>query len=168
MFRAAAVFLKPEEITGDLLSIERAAGGTNLTIRDADGNEHAVFLSQETPIYLHGDGVIPIGFLNQLLLNCGSKKVRVALDPEKTEPTALEVKVQQERLFGEVADILRDRTVRLKDGKLVRIQEGATILLNTKRADIPLDFSDVKIGDELTLFGLEACDVLDADFYNQI
>lgn len=168
VFRAMAVFLKSEEITGDLLRIERADGGTNLIIKDGEGNELVVFLPQETPIYLQGDGEISLGLLNQLLLNCGSKKVRVALDPEETEPTAQEVSVQHERLYGEVADLLKDRTVRLKNGKLVRIQEGATILLNTKRADIPVDFNDIKTGDELTLYGLEACDDLDVDFYAYI
>ena len=94
--------------------------------------------------------------------------MRVALDPEETEPTAQDVRVQQERLYGQVVDILRDRVVRLKDGKLVRIQEGATILLNTRRADIPVDFDAIKVGDELTLYGLGACDDLDVDFYAYI
>ena len=168
MFRAVAVFLKSEEIIGDLLRIEQATGGTSLIIKDADGNEPAVFLPQETPVYLQGDGEISLRLLNQLLKSCGSKKVRVALDPEETEPTAQEVRVHQERLYGQVVDILRDRVVRLKDGKLVRIQEGATILLNTRRADIPVDFDAIKVGDELTLYGLGACDDLDVDFYAYI
>jgi hypothetical protein len=170
LLRAMTVFLESEEITGDLLRIERATGGTNLIIRDKDGNELAVFLPQEMPIYLQGDGPISLGLLHQLLLNCGSKKVRVALDPEETEPTAQEVRVQQERLYGQVVDILRDRVVRLRDGKLVRIQEGATILLNTKRADVPVNFDEIKVGDKLTLYGLEDCDPPDTevDFYAYI
>ena len=170
VLRAVAVFLKSEEIIGDLLRIERATGGTSLTIKAEGGNELAVFLSQETPIYLQGDGPISLGLLNQLLLNCGSKKVRVTLDPEETEPTAQEVRVQQERLYGQVIDILGDRVVYLNDGKLVRIQEGATILLNTNRADNPVDFDEIKVGDKLTLYGLEDCDTpgTDVDFYAYI
>jgi hypothetical protein len=168
VFRAVAVFLKSEEITGDLLRIERATGGANLIIIDEDGNELAVFLPQETPVYLRGDGEISLGLLNQLLLNCGSKIVRVTLDPEATETTALEVRVQQERLNGQVVDKLMDRTVRLNEGNLVRIQDGAIILLNTRRADIPVDFDTIVVGDELTLYGLGACVDLDVDFYAYI
>jgi hypothetical protein len=168
VIRAVAVFLKSEEIIVDLLRIERATGGANLIIMDEGGNERAVFLPQETPIYLQGDGEISLGLLNQLLLNCGSKKVRIALDPEAAEPTTLEVRVQQERLHGQVAEILSDRTVRLSDGKLVSIQEGATILLNTRDADIPVEFDAIGVRDELTLYGLEDCDDLGVDFYAYI
>jgi len=172
VFRAVAVFLRSEEIIGDLVRIERATGGTNLIIKEADGNELAVFLPQETPIYLQGDGPISLGLLNQLLLNCGSKRVRVTLDPEETEPTAQEVRVQQERLYGQVAEILRDRVVRLRGGQLVRVQEGATILLNTNRADIPVLFDEIRVGDILTLYGLTDCETPDTkpeiDFYAYI
>jgi hypothetical protein len=170
VLRAVAVFLKSEEITGDLLRIERATGGTNLIIRDKDGNELAVFLPQETPVYLQGDGEISLRLLNELLKSCGSKKVRVALDPEETEPTAQEVRVQQERLYGQVVDILSDRVVQLGGGQLVRVQEGATILLNTDRADIPVVFDEIRVGDKLTLYGLEDCDPpdMEVDFYAYI
>jgi hypothetical protein len=89
--------------------------------------------------------------------------VRIVLDPEETEPTAQEVRVQQERLYGQVAEILRDRVVRLRGGQLVRVQGGATILLNTNRADIPVDFDEIEVGDTLTLYGLTDCDTPDTD-----
>lgn len=170
VFRAVAVFLKSEEIIGDLLGIERATGGTNLIIEYEDGDDPVtVFLPSETPIYLQGDGEISIGLLNQILINCGPKKVRVELDPEETEPTAKEVRVQQERLYGKVVRINSgERVVYLNDGNRVKIQESATILLNTKRADLPVDFDEINIGDELTLYGLKACDALDDDFYAYI
>jgi hypothetical protein len=167
VIRAVSVFLKSAEIIIDLLRIERADGGAKLIIGEV-GNERAVFLPQETPIYLQGDGEISLGLLNRLLLNCGAKRVRVTLDPEATEPTALEVRVQQERLYGQVDEIRENRTVLLSDGKLVRIQEGATILLNTRNADIPVDFDAIVSGGELTLYGLEDCDDLDVDFYAYI
>jgi hypothetical protein len=156
VLRAVAVFLESEVIIGDLLGIERATGGTDLIIKDQAGNKLAVFLPQETPIYLQGDGEISLGLLNQILQNCGPKKVRIALDPEETEPTARKVRVQQDRLYGQVAN------------QLVKIQEDAKILLNTKRADIPVEFDAIKVGDELTLYGLAACEELDADFYAYI
>ena len=165
VFRAIAVFLESEEIIGDLLSIEPTTGGTNLIIKDEDGNELAVFLPQLTPIYLQGDGEISLRLLNRLLLNCGQKKVRVALDPEETEPTAQEVRVQQERAYGQVVEILRNRVLRLEGGKLVRIQEGATIMLNRKSSDIPVDFDSIRVGDWLTLFGLSDCVDSGVEFY---
>jgi hypothetical protein len=168
VFRALAIILKSEEIIGDLESIERATGGITLNIKDESGIVHSVFLPEETPIYLQGDGEIAPGLLNQILSECGPKVVRVELDPEEVEPTAQEVRVQQERLYGRVVEILRNRTVRLRTGQLVRVQEGATIMLNTRGADIRVDFDSIRIGDELTLFGLSACEDLDADFYAYI
>ena len=172
VFRAVAVFLKPEEIIGDLLEIERATGGTNLIIKyEGEDDPVDVFLPSETPIYLQGDGEISLSLLNQILINCGPKKVRVELDPEETIPTAKEVRVQQERLYGQVFRIISgERVVILndRDGPRVKIQEGATILLNTKRTDWGVDFDDINVGDELTLYGLEACDDFDADFYAYI
>ncbi len=164
VLRAVAIFLESEEIFGDLVSIDRATGGTNLVVDLQDGGQFNVFLPQETPIYLQGDGEVPLGFLNQLLV-CGPKKVRIALDPEEAEPTAQEVRVEQDRLNGKVEAISSDRVVSLEGGIPVRIQEGATILLNTESADIPVDIDVIKNGDELTLYGLEACDEIEENFY---
>jgi hypothetical protein len=168
VLRAVAVFLEEEQVSGDLLRIERATGGTNLVVDQQDGGEFAVFLPQETPIFLQGDGEIPLGLLNQLLLYCGPKKVLISLDPAEAEPTALEVRVQQDRLSGRVEALARDRIVFLADGTSVRIQEGATILLNTDSADIPVDIDAIRIGDGLTLYGLEACSAIEEDFYAYI
>jgi len=165
VLRAVAIFVESEEIVGELWDIEDASGGKNLLIKEKDGNERTVFLPEGTPVYLQGDGEVSLELLNYLLDNCGPKEVRVALDPAEAEPTAQEVRVQQERLFGQVVDILMDRVVRLRSGKLVKIQPGATILLNTSRADIPVDFDQIRVGDKLTLYGLEACTGLDVDFY---
>jgi hypothetical protein len=63
VLRAVAIFLESEEIFGDLLRIERATGGTNLVVEDQDGGEINIFLPQETPIFLRGDGGIPLGLL---------------------------------------------------------------------------------------------------------
>lgn len=168
VLRAVAVFLEDEQISGDLLRIERATGGTNLVVGQQDGGELTVFLPQETPIFLRGDGEIPLGLLNRLLLNCGPKKVVISLDPAEAEPTAIEVRVEQDSLYGRVAALARDRVIVLEGDITVRIQEGATILLNTDSADIPVDIGAIRIGDELTLYGLEACSAIEEDFYAYI
>ena len=165
VFRAIAVFLESQKIIGDLTLIERATGGVDLTIVDDEDNEFNVFLNEDTPVYLQGDGEISLGLLNQLVLNCGAKRVSVDLDPEEVEPTAKEVRVQQERTYGEVVEILRNRVLRLEGGKLVRIQEGATIMLNRKSSDIPVDFDSIRVGDWLTLFGLSDCVDSGVEFY---
>jgi FKBP-type peptidyl-prolyl cis-trans isomerase 2 len=157
VFRAVAVFLESQRIIGNLILIERATGGTDLTIVDEENNEIIVFLETETPVYLQGDGEISLGLLNQLVMNCDGKRVIVDLDPEAVVPTAKEVRVQPERAFGQVVEILRDRVLRLDGDRLVRIQEGATILLNTKYFDILVDFRSIAVGDQLTLFGLSDC-----------
>jgi FKBP-type peptidyl-prolyl cis-trans isomerase 2 len=157
VFRAVAVFLESQRIIGNLILIERATGGTDLTIVDEENNEIIVFLETETPVYLQGDGEISLGLLNQLVMNCDGKRVIVDLDPEALVPTAKEVRVQPERAFGQVVEILRDRVLRLDGDRLVRIQEGATILLNTKYFDILVDFRSIAVGDQLTLFGLSDC-----------
>jgi FKBP-type peptidyl-prolyl cis-trans isomerase 2 len=157
VFRAVAVFLESQRIIGNLILIERATGGTDLTIVDEENKEIIVFLETETPVYLQGDGEISLGLLNQLVMNCDGKRVIVDLDPEALVPTAKEVRVQPERAFGQVVEILRDRVLRLDGDRLVRIQEGATILLNTKYFDILVDFRSIAVGDQLTLFGLSDC-----------
>ena len=62
-------------------------------------------------------------------------------------------------------EILRNRVLRLEEDKLVRIQEGATILLNTKYVDIPVDFDSIRVGERLTLFGLSDCVNSGIEFY---
>ena len=167
VLRAITIFLESQRIIGDLTEIERANNGVNLTIVDDEANEHVVYLQQETPVYLQGDGEVELGLLNQLITNCGSKRVTVDLDPEIPEPTAKKVRVQQEREYGEVVDILDDRVLLLDNGngKLVKIQEGATILLNTKYFDVPVDFDAIRVGDRLTLFGLSDCVDSGVEFY---
>jgi hypothetical protein len=165
VLRAVAVFLESQRIIGNLTLIERAINGVDLTIVDEEDNEFVVYLNEDTPVYLQGDGEISLGLLNQLVSNCAGKKVIVDLDPEEVEPTATEVRVQQQRAFGEVVEIRRDRVLLLDDGRLVRIQEGATILLNTKHFDIPVDFDSIKEGDRLTLFGLSDCVTSGVKFY---
>ena len=159
VLRAVAIFLESQRIAGDLTLIDPVAGGVNLTVEDDEENTFVVFLDEQTPVYLQGDGEISLRLLNRLISNCGSKRVIVDLDPEIPEPTAKEVRVQHERDYGEVDAIFRNQVLRLVGGKLVKIQEGATILLNTKYFDVPVDFDAIREGDRLTLFGLSDCGV---------
>jgi hypothetical protein len=157
VLRAVAIFLETQRIVGDLTNIERAGNGVNLTIVDDEANEHIVYLPEKTPVYLQGDGEVELGLLYQLITNCDSKRVTVDLNPEIREPTAKEVRVHQDRAYGEVVNIFDDRVLLLDNDKLVKIQEGATILLNTKNFDVPVDFDAILVGDRLTLFGLSDC-----------
>jgi hypothetical protein len=169
VLRAVAIFLESQRIIGNLTLIDPVTGGVNLTIVDDEANPFVVFLDGQTPVYLQGDGEISLRLLNRLISNCGSKRVIVDLDPEIPEPTAKEVRVQHERDYGEVVEIRGDRVLLLDNGKLVKIQEGATILLNTKYFDVPVDFDAIREGDRLTLFGLSDCVGLrEVQFYSFI
>jgi len=171
VLRAVAIFLESQRIVGDLTLIDPVTGGVDLTIVDDEDNEFVVFLDANTPVYLQGDGEISLRLLNRLISNCGSKRVIVDLDPEIPEPTAKEVRVQHERIVGEVVSILNNRRLVLDGSRLVEIQEGATILLNTKHFDVPVDFDAIREGDRLTLFGLADCPAAgerEVEFYSFI
>jgi hypothetical protein len=151
VLRAAVVFLKPEAISGDLVSVDDAEGGKALTIQTNEGDNVDVFMPANTPIYLYGDGEVPIELL------CEGRNVRVFLDPEKPVLTAAEVQVQDERLEGQVESTNEmDRTL-IIDGQTVFMQPGATILDLRGEEEFPIDFDEIKSGDELKCFGLTAC-----------
>jgi hypothetical protein len=176
VFRAVAVLIEPQRIIGDLIAIERPPAGDSgdaiavLTIKDDDAEEFNIFLKQDTPVYLQGFGEISLGLLNKLVTNCRDtrpKRVAVELDLEAVGPTAKEVRVQQERISGQVVEIRDDRVLILDGGRLVRVQKYAKILLNKKYDDIRVDFDSIVVDDRLTLYGLSDCDVSvdEVEFY---
>lgn len=169
-FRAFAVFLKRWECSGQLVSVAPTAGGNTLTIvGEADG-EVFVFLPEETPIYLEGDGEVPLDLLSDLL-ECDEqqRQFRVVLDPnaDETAPlTAIEATLQADRLEGMVYALGGDRTrTFFIDGQRVYVQPGATILDLRGKADVVRDFGKIKTGDRLVCFGLKACPADEVDFF---
>ena len=158
VLRAAVVFLKPEAISGDLVSVNDAEGGKALTIQPNEGDKVDVFMPANTPIYLHGDGEVPIELL------CEGRNVRVIIYPEKPVLTAAEVQVQDERIEGQVESTNEMDHTLIIDGQNVFVQAGATILDLHGEEESPIGFDEIKSGDELKCFGLTACPG-DLEFY---
>jgi len=162
---AVAVLLRPEVISGELLSLEEAAGGSNLIIQIGEDQNVSVFLPAGNPIYLEGDGEVPLDLLSDLL-ECNSRLVRVVLDPEQSELTAREVHIQADRLEGQVDAVDElDRSL-IIDGQTVLVQPGATIIDLRAEVDCLVGFDKINLGDELVCFGLEACPEDSIDFYS--
>ncbi len=162
---AVVVLLEPKQITGDLISIDPTTGGNNLTIKDEKNNEIVVFLFDGTPIYLEGNGQVSLDLLSNLV-TCEPRQVRVVLDPEETDnPTAKDVRVQPEPLFGAVSQVFGSERIIVVDGKEVQVQPNATILAHKDGVDIPVSFDQIKMNDVLTSFGFQACLEDNVDFY---
>jgi len=159
VIRAAAVFLRPEEISGEVVSLVPVVGGDILTLWvDESADNVDIFLPVGVPIFLEGDGPVPIELL------CEGQKVRVLLDPyERSQLTATEVQVESELLVGEVTDV--DETSRMLivgvENVPVYVRPGATILDQRGDEDELVWLSQIEVDDELRIFGLSDCSELD-------
>ena len=75
----------------------------------------------------------------------------VDLDPELPGLTAKEVRVQLDRMIGDVLEVRPGRQLLLDGNRLVEIEHDATILWNTRYFDVPVDFGFIEEGDRLLL-----------------
>ncbi len=168
---AVVVLLEPEQIHGMLTAITPVRGGHTLTVRTApspipEGDEISIFLPRGVPIHLEGDGVIDLGLLDDLV-DCMPRKVRVVLDPDTPQRlTATEVRIDPAEQVGRIASVdAASRTLALEDGTRVRVEAGATILAEIDGSDELVPFDYLQPGDDLTLFGLRACEGDSVDFH---
>jgi hypothetical protein len=148
--RAAVLFLKPEEISGLIVSVADQDGGKDLTIEQAGGNLVTVFVPIYAVIKLRGDGRVPMSLL------CDGRRVTVALDPEKVL-TAQKVVVEEDVLVGTVDAIDESAGTLTIDGQTVFVQPFATIQDQRGTEDDFVEFDEIGIGDNLKCFGLTAC-----------
>ncbi|NIM96992.1 MAG: DUF4382 domain-containing protein [candidate division Zixibacteria bacterium] len=155
LIRAVAVLLGPGEISGDVTSLQPLADGYLLTVVDEEGTPVDMFLPLDVPIFLEGDGPVPIELL------CEGQKVHVLLDPdEPSQPTATEVQVESEMLTGKVNDVdenSRILRVRVVEDETVYVRPEATILDLRGDVDTLVSLGQVEVGDELEIFGLPDC-----------
>jgi hypothetical protein len=149
--QAIVVFLKPAEISGEVVSLEPYNDGYNLAIKVGEGEEVVVFLPEDTGIYLEGDGEV-----EDTDLLCVGKGVRVVLDPKK-ELTAQKVIVEADPLEGWVDDIdeIAPRSLSV-NGQTVYVRDGATIL-DLRGGIKPAEFKDIEKQDMLRCLGLYDC-----------
>jgi hypothetical protein len=160
--QAIVVFLKPAEISGEIVSLEPYNDGYNLTMKVSEDGDVTVFVPKDT-VYLEGDGKIED---TEMHLLCEGRQVRVLLDPDK-ELTAGKVIIEADSLEGRVDNIdeIDSSSLIVYDGETyvdVQVREGATI--SDLRDEIkPAELDDIKISDEVRCLGLRACE--GDDFY---
>ena len=152
ILRSVVVFLRARAISGKITSIVDEVGGKTVTVDQDTGGEIDVFVPTGTPIYIEGDGYVPME------LFCVGRQVRIFIDPETLAPlTAKSVLVQSERRVGEVISVDGfDRTLTI-DGESVFVQPNATILDTRGPVDTLVGFGEIEVNDKLQYFGLEAC-----------
>jgi len=160
VLRAVAVFLKPREISGILLSWNPTADG-NYIIMDVDGvtvyvprmSEPNFPYNQFYPIYLEQDGLVPLGLL------CDTRRVRVVLDPYASNPlVAEEVRVQAEPPEGKTGTVTENNSpvLVLDKTQQVYVLPAATIIDERPGGDVT-SVDDFVPGHNLFYHGLDAC-----------
>jgi hypothetical protein len=160
VLRAVAVFLKPREISGTLLSWNPTLDG-NYIIMDVDGvtvyvprmSEPNFPYNQFYPIYLEQDGLVPLGLL------CDTRQVRVVLDPYASNPlVAEEVRVQAEPPEGNTGTVAQNNApvIVIDDSQKVYVLPGATII-DERPGGAYTSVDDFVPGDNLFYHGLNAC-----------
>jgi hypothetical protein len=167
VIRSFVLLLRSDEIVGDLISIKETEGGSNLTVDVGGGIQTTIFLPEDVPVYMKGDGEIPLDLL-QALVSCDPRQVRIVLDPDD-ETTATDVRVidDLDPPGGTIISIEDNRVLGITDMGTdtdVAVMPGATIM----EPEGTLFFEDIQQGREVQCFGLWACDSDDVDFYGFI
>jgi hypothetical protein len=164
VLRAAAIVMRDKEIAGEIASVTSGASGKEVAIRESGGGLVTVFIPNGTPIYLEGDGMVPIDLL------CPGQQVRVLLNPAISEPlTAALARVQSEGHKGIVTSIdvpTRALTVDLGGGVIekVYVEPGVTILKSRDDFQELKLIEDLRVNDYIVYFGLRGCG-LDQPFH---
>jgi hypothetical protein len=167
VIRSFVLLLRSDEIVGDLISITETEGGSNLTVDVGGGIQTTIFLPKDVPVYMKGDGEIPLDLL-QDRVSCDPRQVRIVLDPDD-ETTATDVRVidDLDPPGGTIISIEDNRVLGITDMGTdtdVAVMPGATIM----EPEGTLFFEDIEKGREVQCFGLWACDSDDVDFYGFI
>ena len=167
IYRAIVVFLQPNEPAGLLTDISEAVGGYDLTIQTDETTTLTVFLPEDAPVKLKGDGSIDIFRLNEWVECHGGIEVEVVLDPAKSDPLTAEKLIV---IPGEVSATVDARSYSQRilyttEGDIA-VEEYATIFKVINDQQKLIEFEDIKVGDEFVAYGIEACsDDTFADYY---
>jgi len=164
VLRACAIVVQPDKIEGELLAFDDVLGGLAISVRP-DGQEDPVkiYVPKGVHIQLKGAGPIPLDLLADLL-DCESRPVTVLLSEDDPD-TATAVLVDSDDLDGTIdedPDVL-DRLLTV-DEAVVAVLDWAT-LLDLRDGQSLITLADLMEGDNLRVFGLEACEGDDVDFY---
>ena len=174
VFRSVAVLLKSfREVRGFLGNVKDVTGGYELTLFDSDDMDNdltptfTIFLPEGNPVFLLGDGVVPIDLL-QNLVTCKRREVIVHFDEDESQnPVAQKVVVINETVRGTVIRKSnldqRKLLIEVEDGSqiTVKVREGAFFYKQGEPGedgDFGVGFGEIEVGDNLNISGLSACD----------
>ena len=126
-----------------------------------------IFLPEDNPVELLGDGDVPIDLL-QILVTCKRREVIVHFDEDESQNlVAQKVVVINETVRGTVL-----RKSNLDERKLlIEVDDGSTVTVKVRQGaffykqgepdddgDFSVGFGDIEVGDNLNISGLSACD----------
>jgi hypothetical protein len=160
---AAVLFLEEQKTYGTIVGMEPNGIGYDLKFIPAGETDHIIiFLPDDAGVALEGDGSIEKELL-KVLVDCEPRKARITLN--ETHPEVADfVEVKDEVIEGiiETTDtVLRTITLEGEPETIIQVQDFATIIRDGEL----INFDQLKSGDEIRVFGLEACPGDDVDFY---
>ncbi len=159
---AVVLFLEEQQNYGTIIAMTNIGTGYNVEFIPSGGTESVtIFLPFDAEVVLEGDGGIQKNLLAELVY-CDPRKARITLNEDNSNVADL-IEVQDEVIDGTIdkTDSYL-RTINLKDGTVIQVQNLATILRNGSEL---LNFSQLKENDVISVFGLEACPADNVDFY---
>jgi hypothetical protein len=160
---AVVLFLEEQQDYGTIIKMADIGTGYNVEFIPFDETESVtVFLPPDAETKIEGDGGIDQDLLAELV-NCDHpRKARITLNEDNPAVADL-IEVQDEVIDGTIEETDPENlTITLEDGTIIQVQNLATILLNGSEL---LNFNQLMEGDEITVFGLEACSEDTVDFY---
>ena len=159
---AVVLFLEEQQDYGTIVEMTEIGPGYNVKFMPSGRTESViVFLPFDAAVVLEGDGRIKKNLLAGLV-SCEPRKAKITLNQDYPNVADL-IEVQDEVIDGIIdATDPYFRTITLKDGTVIQVQDLATILRNGSEL---LNFSQLKERDVITVFGLEACSTDPVDFY---
>ncbi|MGQ9694425.1 MAG: DUF4382 domain-containing protein [Thermodesulfobacteriota bacterium] len=159
--KAVAILFCDRVIEGEIINASDKDGGKLVSVNE-NGSAIEVFIPAGTPVYLEGDGAVPLSLI------CQGRQVRIFVKwPWIANPLIADlVKVQSEKHEGEITaidSVSRLLTIGLAGGgsEEVYVEPGATILESNNGIQGLKQFADLNVGDYVIYFGLSACQVGD-------
>ena len=158
IYRAIVVFLRPSKPTGLLTGISNAVSGYNLTIRTDETTTLSVYLPEDAPVKLKGDGSIDILRLDEWVECHGGIEVEVVLDPAKSAPLTAEKLIAIPDEFSATVDAKTNiqRILYTTDSDIA-VEEYATIFKMKNDQQMLIEFEEIRVEDEFVAYGIEAC-----------
>ena len=172
VLNAVAVLVKLKPVAGQLEFMEQTTGGYNVSIL-TDEDPALVYFLPETASVFVGSAKVKYNAWEDLasrIVNCRDAKdlleATLKLDPEAFDPsTVSEMKIKAEMVAGKVETIYRkSRKIKLDDGTLIKIVDDPIIHKNSSSSDL----DDIYTDDDITAYGLFACEEDTVDFFAYI